>query len=192
MVSFDQNGQELTGIWLEQQGDTINFKATINDKAIQFKNTQIDRVIDRKTSLESFRFKNAKLQVVENQGQTYIVGNLQLYNIKERENEKPMYLILQSPQEQTQQTAEILVSKLVVYPNPIPANSFKLSFDLAEQTPITIKIYDMFGQLKHQQNLTTTGTGLQEQNIAFNAPSGHYILNLYYNNQIVKTILIKQ
>ncbi|WP_188220107.1 tetratricopeptide repeat protein, partial [Flavobacterium pokkalii] len=55
-VSIDQNGQELTGIWLEQQADTINFKATINDKAIQFKDTKIDRAINRKTSLESFRF----------------------------------------------------------------------------------------------------------------------------------------
>ena len=120
------------------------------------------------------------------------MGNLQLYNIKQHENEKPMYLILQSPQEQTQAAAEILVSQLVVYPNPIPTNSFKLSFDLAEQTNITIKIYDMFGQLKHQQNLNTNGTGPQEQNIEFNASPGNYILNLYYNNQVVRTILIKQ
>ena len=103
-----------------------------------------------------------------------------------------MYLILQSPQEQTQAAAEILVSQLVVYPNPIPTNSFKLSFDLVEQTPISIKIYDMYGLLKHQQNLNTNGTGMQEQMIDFSAPAGHYILNLYYNNQVVRTILIKQ
>ncbi|WP_238929432.1 hypothetical protein, partial [Flavobacterium pokkalii] len=61
------------------------------------------------------------------------MGNLQLYNIKEREDEKPMYLILQSPQEHPQEAGEILVSKLMVYPNPMPTNSFKLSFDLAAQ-----------------------------------------------------------
>ncbi|WP_418262575.1 T9SS type A sorting domain-containing protein [Flavobacterium faecale] len=193
-VSFDQNGKELTGNWLEQEGDSISFNASIQANEILFNNTQIGRAIDRQTSIDNFEFKNAKLQVVENQDDIYIVGNLQLYNTKERENEKPMYLILsrQNNQEPTQQAGEILVSKLVIYPNPVPTNSFKLSFDLAEQTPINIKIYDMMGLIKHQQNLTTTGTGLQEQNIDFNAPAGNYILNLYYNNQIVRTILIKQ
>lgn len=103
-----------------------------------------------------------------------------------------MYIILQSPQEQPLDPSAAIVSKLVVYPNPIPADSFKLSFDLAEQTPISIKIYDLMGLLKYQQNLTTTGTGLQEQMIDFTAPTGNYILNLYYNDQVVRTILIKQ
>ncbi|GIZ09485.1 hypothetical protein [Flavobacterium sp. UMI-01] len=39
---------------ISQQADTINFKATINDKTIQFKDTKIDRAINRKTSLEQF------------------------------------------------------------------------------------------------------------------------------------------
>jgi len=126
-----------------------------------FKDTNIDRVDSNygAPALSSYRFKNAKLQVVENQGDVYIVGNLQLYNIKERENEKPMYLILQSPQVQTIDPTQALVSKLVVYPNPIPADHFKLSFELAAQTPIAIKIYDLMGLLKHQQNLITSGTG---------------------------------
>ena len=159
-----------------------------------FKDTNIDRVDSNygAPALSSYRFKNAKLQVVENQGDVYIVGNLQLYNIKERENEKPMYLILQSPQVQTIDPTQALVSKLVVYPNPIPADHFKLSFELAAQTPIAIKIYDLMGLLKHQQNLITSGTGQQEQSINFNAPKGNYILNLYYNDQVLRTILIKQ
>ena len=132
------------------------------------------------------------MQVVENQEDTYIVGNLQLYNIKQRENEKPMYLILERPQERVFDPTQALVTKMVIYPNPVTANSFKLSFDLATQTPISIKIYDMMGLLKHQQQLTTQGTGLQEQMIDFNATTGNYILNLFYNDQVVKTILIKQ
>jgi uncharacterized protein len=80
----------------------------------------------------------------------------------------------------------------VVFPNPIVSDSFKLSFELAAQTPIAIKIYDLMGLLKHQQNLITSGTGQQEQSINFNAPKGNYILNLYYNDQVLRTILIKQ
>jgi uncharacterized protein len=103
-----------------------------------------------------------------------------------------MYLILQSPQEQSLDPSAAIVSKLVVYPNPVTTNSFTLSFDLKEQTPITLKIYDLMGMPKHQQKLTTTGTGQQEQIIDFNAAAGNYILNLFYNDQVVRTILIKK
>ena len=103
-----------------------------------------------------------------------------------------MYLILQSPQEVAIDPTQAIVSKLVVFPNPVTNNSFKLSFELAAQTPINIKIYDLMGLLKHQQNLITSGTGQQEQSIHFNAQSGNYILNLYYNDQVVRTILIKK
>ena len=87
---------------------------------------------------------------------------------------------------------QAIVTKMVVYPNPIPSSSFKLSFELQEQTPIAIKIYDLTGLLQHEQNLSTHGTGLQEQMIDFNAPTGNYILNLYYNDQVLRTILIKK
>ena len=94
-----------------------------------FKDTKIDRIDSNygAPALSPYSFKNAKLQVVENQGDVYIVGNLQLYNIKERENEKPMYIILQSPQEVAIDPSAAIVSQLVVYPNPVPADNFKLS-----------------------------------------------------------------
>ena len=192
-VSIQQEGKVLTGIWLEKQGDSIAFQASIEEKNIVFKDTKIDRLNRSLTpEINSFRFKNAKLQIVDTGEEVYLVGNLQLYNIKQRENEKPMYLILERPQERVYDPNQAIVSKMVVYPNPVTSNSFKLSFDLAAQTPITIKIYDMVGLLKHQQNLSITGTGLQEQIIDFAAPAGNYILNLFYNDQVARTILIKQ
>ncbi|MEL1242235.1 T9SS type A sorting domain-containing protein [Flavobacterium flavipallidum] len=77
---------------------------------------------------------------------------------------------------------------MVVYPNPVAGNSFKLNFELKEQTPVSMRIYDLNGILKSQQQLITSGIGMQEQIIPFSAPSGNYILNLYYNNQVIKTI----
>ena len=191
-VTINQNNKELTGIWVETEGDSIHFQATIEEKNILFKDTQIDRLNHYVNPVMSrLSFKNAKLQIVETPEEVYIVGNLQLFNIKQRENEKPMYLILQSPQEQSIPLAGI-VSKLLVYPNPVTTNSFRLSFDLKEQTPITLKIYDLMGMPKYQQKLTTTGTGTQEQIIDFNAKAGNYILNLFYNDQVIRTILIKK
>jgi uncharacterized protein len=193
-VHLDQEDVNLTGIWAEKDGDSIAFTAELKEKHIAFKKSKIDRVEHfHKNSPRVYTFKNAKLQVIETTEDIYIVGNLQLYDTKEEENEKPMYLILKRHLEETSiDSTQAIVSKMVVYPNPIPSNNFKLSFELKEQTPIAIKIYDMTGLLKHEQNLSTTSTGLQEQMIDFNAPAGNYILNLYYNDQVLRTILIKK
>lgn len=193
-VNIDQEEVNLTGIWAEKDGDSIAFTAELKEKMIAFKKSKIDRIEHfYKNSPKQYAFRNAKLQVIETTEDVYIAGNLQLYDTKEAENEKPMYLILKRHLEETSiDTTQAIVTKMVVYPNPIPSNIFKLSFDLQEQTPIAIKIYDMTGLLKHQQNLSTTSTGLQEQMIDFNAPTGNYILNLYYNDQVLQTILIKK
>lgn len=193
-VSFEQEDKKLNGIWSEKEGDSIAFNATIKQYMIDFKNSKIDRIEHfHKNSPKEYDFREAKLQVVENQEEVYIVGNLQLYDIKEHENEKPMYLILKRQAEETIiDPTPAIVSKMLVYPNPVTADSFKLSFDLKEQTPISIKIYDLSGNLKHEQQLTTSGIGLQEQIIGFIAAANNYILNLHYNDQVIRTILIKK
>ncbi len=76
--------------------------------------------------------------------------------------------------------AEAIVTRLLVYPNPVTAGQFNLYFDLAQQTPITVRIFNLMGVQKYEQKLTTYGTGQQEQIIPFTAPAGNYILNLYY------------
>jgi uncharacterized protein len=194
-VHLNQEDVNLTGIWAEKEGDSIAFTAELKEKMIGFKKSKIDRVEHFfKDRPKQYAFKNAKLQVIETTEDVYIVGNLQLYDTTEEENEKPMYLILKRQLAETiSDSTPAIVSKMLVYPNPIPSRSFELSFDLKEQTPIAINIYDMTGLLKHEQNLSTTSTGLQEQMIDFNAPAGNYILNLYYNNdQVLRTILIKK
>ena len=197
-ITLDQEGKALAGIWAEQEGDSIHFKATLEEKRIVFEDSKIDR-LNRYVEpvLKTYKFKQAKLQVLEYQDEVYIVGNLQLYDLKQHENEKPMYLILErkiNPEEngEPELATQAIVSQLVVYPNPVTSTSFKLSFELATPTDISISIYDFTGFLVSTQKLTTSGTGLQEQTIPFVAPTGNYILNLYYNDQVIKTILIKK
>jgi len=196
-VTLDQEGEALTGIWVEQEGDSIAFKATMKKKFIEFDDSKIDRLNRyQEPILETYKFNEAKLQVLTTEDALYLAGNLQLYNIKQHENEKPMYVILKrkitADENEPNPAANEIVSQLVVYPNPVTSTSFKLSFELAEQTDISIRIYDFTGFLVAKQKLTTTTLGLQEQNIAFDAPLGNYILNLYYGNEVIKTILIKK
>ena len=193
-VQIEQDSIALTGIWKEQQGDTIPFTATIKEKIIAFTNSKIDRVEHYSyNQLKKYSFKEAKLQVVENEDDIYIVGNLKLYDLKEKEPEKPMYIILERKNDNLlPPNPDAIVTHLVVYPNPVTQGRFNLYFDLAEQTPITIKIFDLMGMLKHEQQLTTASVGQQEQSIGFTAPAGNYILNLYYGSQVLRTILIKK
>ncbi|NJM79076.1 MAG: sel1 repeat family protein [Flavobacterium sp.] len=96
-VIFKQNGNDITGVWVEKEGDSIVFNATKEEKAIVFNDSRLDR-INRYTALEltTFKFNKAKLQIIENQGDIFIVGNIQFYNLKQHEKEKPMYLILEN------------------------------------------------------------------------------------------------
>jgi hypothetical protein len=129
-VSFDQDAKKLTGVWSEKEGDSIAFNAIIKQKVIEFKNSNIDRIEHfSKNNPKKYAFREAKLQVIENQEDVYIVGNLQLYDLTERENEKPMYLILKRQvTENSTDPTQAIVSKMVVYPNPVTSESFKLSF----------------------------------------------------------------
>ncbi|MFH6991772.1 T9SS type A sorting domain-containing protein [Flavobacterium sp. FlaQc-48] len=197
-VALNQQGKTLDGIWVEQAGDSVGFKAVIDEKSIRFTDSKIDRANHYvNPTISTYQFNQAQLQIIENQGDLYIAGNLQLYNIQQRENEKPMYIILQRKDEQTEASPAVaaqqaVVSHMVVYPNPVTAESFNLSFKLKEQTPIKVRIYDLNGILRFEQQLSTDNTELQEQTIPFSAPSGNYILNLYYNEQVLRTILIKK
>jgi uncharacterized protein len=190
-VTLNQEGKAITGTWIEKEGDSISFNAKIEEKAIVFDNTKIDRFVrSLEPTLVTFKFKKAKLQILESKEDVYLAGNLQLYNIKEHEDEKPMFLLLQ--RKATQNDATAAVSNLTIFPNPVTTQDFKLSFELKEQTPISVAVYDFSGLLISKENITTTGIGLQEQNIPFTAQPGNYILNLYYGDQVIRTILIKK
>jgi uncharacterized protein len=95
-VTLDQDGTAVTGNWTEEEGDHVTFNAILENKSIVFNNSKIDR-LNRyiEPQLVTFKFSKAKLQILENEENVYIVGNLQLYNLKQHENEKPMFLILE-------------------------------------------------------------------------------------------------
>ena len=77
----------------KQQGDSIPFNAVIKEKSIAFTDSKIERLEHfSHNQLKKYAFREAKLQVIENEDDIYIVFNLQLYDLKEHVLEKPMYL----------------------------------------------------------------------------------------------------
>lgn len=191
-INLQQEGKQLSGEWKETAGDTVAFNAEIQENAIIFQDTKIDRTEHfYKGSLNTYEFKEAQLQLLQTDESLFLVGNLQLYNIKERENEKPMYLILEKKHNQTEITTESeILSKVVVYPNPF-SSSFDLSFDLVQTTDVTASIHSLTGNLLYTTKWNNLEQGTQKKNISLNAPSGYYVLRLTYGQEVKTTILIK-
>ncbi|RVT71968.1 T9SS type A sorting domain-containing protein [Flavobacterium sufflavum] len=192
-IDLQQDGKQLAGEWREIEGDTAVFTAKIQDDAIVFHDSKIKRTEHfYKGSLNTYEFKEAKLQLLQTEESLYLVGNLQLFNIRERENEKPMYLILEKKQAQTTVTvASEILSKVVVYPNPF-SSSFELSFDLTESTNVTASVHSLSGQMLFTTQWNNLNPGAQNKTISLNAPSGYYLLHLTYGTEVKTSILIKK
>ena len=192
-IELKQDGTQLTGEWKEVAGDKVAFTAEIKEDAIFFKDSKIDRTEHfYKGGLNTYEFKEAQLQLLQTSESLFLVGNIELYNIKERENEKPMYLILEKKQSSITVTQESeILSKVMVYPNPF-SSSFELSFDLTDTTDVIASIYSLTGNQLYTTQWNNLESGLQKKNISFNAPSGYYVLRLNYGEQIKSSILIKK
>lgn len=192
-IDLQQDGKQLAGVWKETAGDTAVFTAKIQDDAILFYDSKIERTEHfYKGRLNSYEFKEAKLQLLQTEESLFLLGNLQLYNIKERENEKPMYLILEKKQAQATVTqASEMLSKVVVYPNPF-SSSFDLSFDLVQTTDITASIHSLNGNLLYTTQWNGLAAGQQTKTLSLNAPTGYYLLRLAYGNEVKTSILIKK
>lgn len=190
-IELNQNGKELTGEWKETAGDTTSFTAEIQEKSIVFKDSKIDRTEHfYKGSLNTYEFREAQLQLLQTDESLFLIGNLQLYNIKERENEKPMYLILEKKQVKTTEAPEV-ISSVVIHPNPV-VNDFNLSFNLAQAADVTMNIYYITGRELYSEQWKNLEQGTQTKTLALNAPSGYYLLRLTYGTEVKTTLLIKK
>lgn len=113
-IDLKQDKKQLSGEWKEEDGDVALFAALIQENAIMFQDSKIDRKDHfHNNSPTTYEFKEAKLQLLQTPESIFLIGNLQLYNIKERENEKPMYLILEKKQVKNATEELEIVSKVV-------------------------------------------------------------------------------
>lgn len=190
-ILLQQDGKQLIGEWKEEAGDTVSFTAQIQDDAIVFKDSKIDRTEHfYKGGLNTYEFKNAQLQLLKTEESQFLIGNIQLYNIKQRENEKPMYLILEKKQDKAVKIQET-ISAVTIYPNPF-TSSFELRFDLATTTNVTASVHSISGQTLYTTQWQHLEQGIQTKNISLNAPSGYYVLRLNNGQEVKTTILIKK
>ncbi|MBS7256358.1 T9SS type A sorting domain-containing protein [Flavobacterium branchiicola] len=190
-IDLKQDDSKLSGVWNEEHGDSAPFTAQIMENAIVFEDSKIDRTEHfYKDTIATYSFKEAKIQLIDADESLFIVGNLQLYNIKEKENERPMYIILDKKQEKNIQEKE-LISSVIAYPNPV-LNDFNLSFNLAHSADVEMSIHYINGVQIYKQQWKNLPAGQQTKTLVLNAPTGYYLLRLTYESEVKTTILIKR
>jgi len=191
-IDLLQNGKKFSGEWNEE-GLTSFFTADVKENAIVFHDSKISRMeYYHKNGATTYELKEAKLQQLQTDESTFLVGNIQLFDNIRRENEKPMYLILEKKEEHTNVSTENeIVSSVVIYPNPI-ISDFNLSFNLAKAADITMGIYNLNGVRLYNQEWKNLPSGLNNKTLQLNAPEGYYLMRLKYDNVVKTVILIKK
>lgn len=189
-LNFVQNGKKLTGFLKEKTGQNIKLKGEIQNNKVLFEDSKIE-LLDyyHKGSPTSYEIKEAQIQLIQTDDILFLAGNIQLYDSKRHENEKPMFLIMQKS-EAVKPTKESL-SSVVIFPNPV-STEFNISFDLDTIMDVSVEIYSMNGVSIYNKEWKQMAAGHQSKTISLNLPGGYYPLKLKYNNEVKTTILIKQ
>lgn len=189
-ISLVQNGKKITGNLKEKAGQNVKIKAQLQDNKILFEDSKIELLeYYHKGAPTSYDIKEAQIQLIQADDVLFLAGNIQLYDTKRHENEKPMYLIMEKSG--TVDSTKESLSSILIYPNPV-SSEFNVSFDLNKTMDVSVEIYSMNGVNFYSREWKQMAAGRQTKTISLNLPSGYYPLRLKYNNEVKTTILIKQ
>ena len=191
-IRFDdtQNGK-IYGQWIEADTLFTDFEAILTDSTLQFLNTEYrhterySRHISKK-----WKFNNAVLEKTDTDSVSYLVGNIQQYDMKLKEPRKPLYISLQKSKvadNAGQQGKDFMIT----YPNPFD-NEINILFSLENEQNVTLSVYGINGMLLDSQNLGILTAGKHNYLLTFSAPQGQYLLVLQKGNRKISNLIIKK
>ncbi|MDR2510947.1 MAG: T9SS type A sorting domain-containing protein [Bacteroidales bacterium] len=210
-----QNGK-IYGRWIENDTLLTDFEAILTDSTLQFLNTEY-RHTERysKSFSKKWKFNNAVLEKTDINNVSYLVGNIQQYDMKLKEPRKPLYISLQKSKftEKREKETDIVefadkieeekgvstfVDKakeekdfMVAYPNPFDSE-IHILFSMEEAQNVILSVYGANGTLFDQQNLGILPEGKQNYLLTLFAPKGPYLLVLQKGNRKFSNLIIKK
>ncbi len=171
--------------------DTIEFKADITNAGhLVFSKGNVcfnERYnIGKKIT---YRMDNAILDIWKDK----IRGRLNLYSLKLKEPERPMYIELSrvSDIDISFNKEDERFTRIIAMPNPF-SNEFCASFELQEQCDAQIRIFDQAGKMVFIENIGIIDSGKHNVMIAPQIKDGTYVLNIKAGKQILRTIIVKK
>lgn len=119
-----------------------------------------------------------------------ICGKLNLYSLKQKEPERPMYFELYRDGIQNKEQ-NVLLSEISIFPNPFEYQ-FNATFELVEESEVLIRIFNIYGMMVYQQKLGKYGKGKHQVTLSPNIKSGRYVVNIKAGKQILRSTIIKE
>ncbi|NDW17973.1 T9SS C-terminal target domain-containing protein [Dysgonomonas sp. 216] len=199
-LSLENNGNKITGIWVENDTLIAAIDATLSDTIMVFSNTGYS-LNDHyyKNVANHLEFKDAKLQLVQIGDSIYMAGNIRLYSKTSMEPEKPMYVSLIKDMNELKNATDISISEglsttdsfnLIVYPNPVKSIC-TVAFNLMENAAATIRIIDLSGKVIYLKVIDAV-KGENAVVLDDFLSTGNYILQLSSKGKTKQTVIIKQ
>ena len=197
-------GNSIAGEWLEDDTVATLVNARLTDSGLVFNNTTYER--DEHYSPfkpVNFQFREARLQLAKNGSNMFISGNLQLYSLKLREPEKPIYISLTKTR-LSEKSANTLANteeavndqvlskpqEFKVFPNPF-SNTFNISFGQDKRFKTTLQIFSLAGELLFEKLWELDpGSYIKVLDVS-HLMAGSYILKLNTGTMIKTTLVIK-
>lgn len=185
-MTVNKNREKVTG-FISLGTDTVSFVADITaDDRVVFKDGNLN-LYERYTNggAVKYRMDNMLYDVWNDK----ICGKLELYSLKQKEPERPMYFELQ--RNGIQEMPQDKYSHIAITPNPFD-NQFNASFELLNDADVQAWIFNAQGVMVWQQNLGHLEKGKQQVTILPSIKSGNYVINIKAGNQILHSLIIKK
>jgi len=203
IVMYDWSGQHVIGekpvaasIMRDGDGvygnlvlgaDTIPYRASLTaDGRMVFSNVTTsmnERYTPGKRT--PYRFANVQLDIWNES----LRGDVALYNLKEKEPERPMYMELQRLGGSSEQNT--LYCHVTAAPNPFSV-SFEAIFELNGNAEAKVRVFNQLGVMVWSENLGLLEDGKHSISITPNIPDGTYVLNIAAGRQVFRTIIVKK
>lgn len=169
--------------------DTIPFMASITaDGRLHFSEGRLlmnERYNRKKVN---YRMDNATLDLWQDK----IRGRLNLYSMKLKEPERPMYMELYTGKDDNLETqADERFALISATPNPFD-HEFDAVFELLEPSQPQVRIFDQSGRMVFSQNLAVLQAGKQSVKVSPAIRNGTYVLNIKAGRQVLRTIIVKK
>jgi len=197
-LSLQRSGNKISGQWLEEGETAASLEGKFTDSSLVFSNSAYHRT-DHYSAKKAtgFEFRDARLKLVKSGDSVFIAGNLQLYSLRLREPEKPMYVSLVRTEGGQVKASELSAGErllpndqLKIYPNPFNG-SFQVGFNLKTKGNVQLYLYDLGGREVFSKAVDLP-EGKQLLDINADVPVGSYVFKINYNKRSQTAIVIKQ
>ncbi len=203
IVMYDWSGQHVIGekpvaasIMRDGDGvygslvlgaDTIPYRASLTANGRMLFNNVNTSMNERYTSgrRTPYRLDNVQLDIWNES----LRGDVSIYNMKEKEPERPMYMELQRLGGSSDQNT--LYCHVTAAPNPFSV-SFDAIFELQGDAEAKVRVFNQLGVMVWSENLGLLEDGKHSISITPNIPDGTYVLNIDAGRQVFRTIIVKK